>query len=696
MQTKFFSKILKIFLILNIFIVFVNASNSQDLTKNQIVVKFKSSKSQAEAKKIFSGANSASRKYYPGLDIHILSTPSKAQNQSIINRLKQRNDVEWAEVDGVGNSNISKRIFLTPNDPLYGTQNVNILNVENAWNITTGSSSLIVGIIDSGYRSTHEDLQANYVAGYHYTFAKDGLSGGSTEDVRGHGTAVAGSAGAIGNNSKGIAGPSWSSKLMPLRCTDSTGNCYWSDVAYLIDWGLTKGAKIFNLSFGDNTFVNSTWEVSILNDAYKKIIAANGAITISAGNQSTFRTDGNNPNMICVGALTIDGTTKADFSNSGYMVDVFAPGTVYTTDWASNTSYGSWGGTSFSSPLVSGVLALMKSANPNLTYTQMRRILLSTCTDMGDPGYDAVYAWGKVNAYAAVQAAQAGTINDTLNPGCYLISPANGSTLTGTITIDGRAMDNFDISKVELYVDGVLVKSLTKSTTPDVTYYTTLNTGSYANGSHTIYLKATDITGLTKNSGTITATFSNAGDTTAPSVTITNPKFGSTVSGTITATVTASDNISVVKVEYLLDNVLIATSTSSPFSTTINTSNYSNGSHTLLAKAYDAANNIGTNSITITINNLADTTAPFITITSPVSGAKIRKNTPVKVTATDNKAVVKVELYVDGILKQTSTLSPFTTTISYASLSTGSHSVYCKAYDSANNIGQSQTITIIK
>ena len=694
MYSKSFLNIIKIFLILNIFIVFTSPSYSQN-TKNQIVVKFKSYKTITEAKKIFLGLNSAHKRYNPSLEFHVVSTPSRASNQAIINKLKQRTDVEWAEEDFSGGEATFNKL-LTPNDPSYGLQYINAHNVENAWNITTGSSSLIVAVSDTGVKSTHEDIQSKMVPGYHYSVTSDGTSNGSTDDVYGHGTPCAGCAIAIGNNGLGVTGVNWNSKLMPLRfCAMVNGSLSgWnSDAVQVIDWGVTNGARIFSHSFGGDK--NRTWANSTMDTAYKKIVAVNGAITVCAGNQNTFFTEGNNPNMICLAALNQTGTDRASFSNYGYYIDCAAIGDlVYSTSWSGG--YGYFTGTSFSTPITAGVLSLMKSINPNLTYTQMRRMLLSTCIDMGTPGYDIYFGWGKVDAYAAVLAAQAGTINDVLNPGCFMVSPTNGSTLTGTISIDGRAMDNFDISKVELFVDGSLVKSLTKNVLPGITFTTTLNTASYSNGSHTIYLKATDITGLTTNSTSITATFSNNLDTTAPTVVITNPVNGSTVSGTISATVTSSDNIAVTKVEYLIDDVLVTSSTSSPFSASINTALYTNASHTIQAKAYDAAGNIGTNSVSVTFNNLADTTPPSITITSPVSGSKIKNNTQLKVTATDNKAVVKVEQYVDGILKKISTSSPFTTTIDYKPLTTGSHSVYCKAYDAAGNGAQSQTITIIK
>src|SRR5262249_2064272 len=129
---------------------------------------------------------------------------------------------------------------------------------------------------------------------------------------------------------------------------------------------------------------------------------------------------------------------------------------------------------------------------------------------------------------------------------------------------------------------------------------------------------------------------------------------------------------------------------------TWDTTNLSNGTHTLTATASDAAGNASSSAISVTVSNIADTTPPTISITSPVSGARVSGNVSVYVNTTDNVAVVKVELYVDGSLSSSSTTSPFTTKWNARKAASGAHTLQCKAYDAAGNVGASAAVTVYR
>jgi len=181
-------------------------------------------------------------------------------------------------------------------------------------------------------------------------------------------------------------------------------------------------------------------------------------------------------------------------------------------------------------------------------------------------------------------------------------------------------------------------------------------------------------------------------DTTAPSVSISAPSSGSTVSGAASVSVNASDNVGVTKVELYLDGSLYTSATSSPYSFFIDSTKLANGSHVLQAKAYDDAGNASaTPTLPITVSNLADSIAPVITIASPANGLAITsKKLTISSTATDNIAVKSMEVYIDGILKASSASG----SISYSwainpKVSKGTHTITVKAYDDAGNIGQS-------
>jgi phosphatidylserine/phosphatidylglycerophosphate/cardiolipin synthase-like enzyme len=186
-------------------------------------------------------------------------------------------------------------------------------------------------------------------------------------------------------------------------------------------------------------------------------------------------------------------------------------------------------------------------------------------------------------------------------------------------------------------------------------------------------------------------------DTQAPVTSITAPASGATVSGTITVTATASDNVGVTRVELWVDGALATTDTASPYSFSWNTASLANGSHTLQSRAYDAAGLVGTSStITVTVNNgpAPDTQPPVTSLTAPAAGATVSGTTTVTATASDNVGVIRVELWVDGALATTDTASPYSFSWNTASLANGSHTLQSRAYDAAGLVGTSSTITV--
>ena len=187
------------------------------------------------------------------------------------------------------------------------------------------------------------------------------------------------------------------------------------------------------------------------------------------------------------------------------------------------------------------------------------------------------------------------------------------------------------------------------------------------------------------------------GDTTAPTVSITSPSDGVTVSGTISAQVTANDNVGVASVSLKVDGVLLAGDNTAPYTFPWNTSAAANGSHTLTAIAVDGAGNSASATVSVTVNNAVDTTPPSVSITSPGNGANVAAgNVSVLVSAMDNVGVVKVELYVDGVLTCTSVTAPFSTKWNSRRATPGGHTLQCRAYDATQNTGVSALVTVYK
>ncbi|MDO8513752.1 MAG: Ig-like domain-containing protein [bacterium] len=192
-------------------------------------------------------------------------------------------------------------------------------------------------------------------------------------------------------------------------------------------------------------------------------------------------------------------------------------------------------------------------------------------------------------------------------------------------------------------------------------------------------------------------------DTTAPTTAITTPTNNASVSSTATIMASASDAVGVTKVEFYENNNLISSKTTSPFSVTWDTTKVTNGSHVLNTKAYDGANNVGTSpTVAVTVANTTnptDTTPPTVSITSPLNNATITIRTKINITAsaTDNVQVTKVEFYINGSLKTTNTISPYSYSWNTRGkrISAGTYTIIAKAYDAAGNVGQKSIVVTL-
>ncbi len=185
-------------------------------------------------------------------------------------------------------------------------------------------------------------------------------------------------------------------------------------------------------------------------------------------------------------------------------------------------------------------------------------------------------------------------------------------------------------------------------------------------------------------------------DTTVPTTAITAPVNNAIVSGTVTIAASASDDVGVQRVEFYMGSNLLGTDTSAPYSFALNSSLYPPGTYQLTTRAYDTSSNMKTSSVVnITIPEPPDTTAPTVTLSSPVAGSQVAGTITMSASASDNKGVSKVEFLVDGIVKSTVTSSPYSATFDTKTVADGSHTISAKAYDTAAtpNVGTA-TITV--
>lgn len=185
-------------------------------------------------------------------------------------------------------------------------------------------------------------------------------------------------------------------------------------------------------------------------------------------------------------------------------------------------------------------------------------------------------------------------------------------------------------------------------------------------------------------------------DTTPPTVSITNPAAGATLTGTLTVQASASDNVGVASVAFYVDGTLASTDTASPYTFSWNSSSVANGTHTIAAVAVDAAGNAGSASVSVGVSNTTDTSPPVCSILTPSALIKVGNPLSVTASANDNVGVSRVELWVDGKLASSDASSPYAFSVNTKKWTSGSHTLQCKAYDAAGNRGVSQSVTVYR
>jgi hypothetical protein len=582
-----------------------------------------------------------------------------------------------------------------------------------------------IAVIDTGIDLTHPDLNV-----YRNVTFVSGTTSGNDDD--GHGTHVSGIAAALDNNI-GVVGVAPGARLWAVKVLDSTGWGAMSQVIQGVDY-VTQHAdeiEVANLSLGSYAPQTDSLRLAIQNSVAKGVVyvvaAGNSRVELFAEDYALGGWDyipAAYPEVMTVSALVDtdgqaggagsattwgDDDTLATFSNyslhlapgnpvdsPGLMIDVAAPGVnIYSTHMGG--SYATMSGTSMASPHVAGAVALYISqfgrAYDAAGVYAIRQALINSAEPQN--------SWGKnppnpnladVYPEGLIHVARLGTSADTTPPICAISFPSSGVTVSGTVTVSVSASDDIGVGTVQLYVDGVL--SSTDSASP---YSFAWDTKTVGNGSHWLMTKAYDAAGNSSSSAAMTVNVQNAvTDTTPPVFASTSPSNGATVSGTITPTASASDNVGVSRVEFYLDGVVKATDSTSPYSFSWDTTRVSNGSHTLVSKAYDAAGNVGTSSaVTVSVQNSAlDTTRPGCTITAPASGASVSGTVSFNVSASDNVAVSHVDFYVDGVLRATDTTSPYSFSWDTISNSNGGHTLLAKAYDAAGNVGTSASVSV--
>lgn len=316
-------------------------------------------------------------------------TLSNSSKQNVLNTIKK---IEEHDYIYSAEPNYFDQVQIVPNDYSAISQYaVNMMELNKAWDFTTGTNGIKVGIIDTGIDGNHPDLQANINIELSRCFTSDFTN--PLEDAVGHGTHVAGIVGAIGDNSIGIPGVNWKVSLISLRVADTNGQMPISNIISAINYANDDNVKIDILNYSGGGYNNSSYVTS----REQSIRNYSGLFVCSSGNNendndvnSHYPSTHNIPNLVSVGALASDGD-RADVTDWGYdlnnnpqgsnygsnTVQIYAPGdSIYST--IPNNQYGYKSGTSMSSPQVAGVAALLLSINPNLTSIELKTAILDS------------------------------------------------------------------------------------------------------------------------------------------------------------------------------------------------------------------------------------------------------------------------------------------------------------------------------
>ncbi len=323
----------------------------------------------------------------PGIGVHILSfSPGKAAGML---KVYQNNpNVLYAEYDSTAVADD------VPNDPSFSSQwGLTKVNASQAWSVTTGSSAVVIAILDTGIDMNHPDLAGKIKGSINFS------TSATESDVKGHGTHVAGIAAAITNNSLGVAGLGYNASLLNVKVLGDDGYGSYSGMAKGIIWAADNGASVINMSLSGAS-ASSTLENAV-NYAWNK-----GVIVVCSA--------GNNANSVPVypgyyaQAFSVASTDSADrlssFSNFGDWVDVAAPGSsVYST--LMSNGYGYKSGTSMAAPFVAGLAALLMASASDINgdgriNDEVRAIIVANCDAIGVNGIGA----GRINAAKAAAA----------------------------------------------------------------------------------------------------------------------------------------------------------------------------------------------------------------------------------------------------------------------------------------------------
>ncbi len=391
---------------------------------NQLMVRFAADIRPAQVPDLAGDLGLSVARAYRIAPVYLMNIADDTSLTQKIEAVRAHPDVLYAE------PNYRVQTFRVPNDPmfeqLWGLRNTGEgggvpgmdIDAVRAWSRTVGSRNVQVAVIDTGIDYTHQDIAANmwinpgevpgsgqdesgtgYIDDYHgYDFAD---RDSDPMDVLGHGTHVAGTIGAVGNNGVGIVGVNWNTRLMALKMFSDMG---WGTISAgieALEYAWMNNARISNNSWGFFGFSQAMYDaIAAARNADHLFVAAAGNWGLDADVWPIGPGDYDLDNIINVAAMDRQGRLTP-WSNYGKnTVHLAAPGASILSTTPGNT-YSTFDGTSMAAPHVAGTAALLLSVNPNLSYHMLRESILGSVDPM-DGAEDRLVTGGRLNAYSAV------------------------------------------------------------------------------------------------------------------------------------------------------------------------------------------------------------------------------------------------------------------------------------------------------
>jgi subtilisin family serine protease len=387
---------------------------------SRVIVRFASNVSSAERADIRARADVERDAVLPVRGLELVDPEPGVRVSSAVADLERIDGVVYAEPDHV------VRQATVPNGPLLPYEwDMTAIRALEAWDVTTGSPQVTVGVVDTGIDAGHPDLSPNLwtnpgeSGGGRETNGQDDDGNGRIDDVHGwdfvdddaqprdgngHGTHVSGTIAARGNDANGVAGLNWSGSVMALRVLDDDGNGFVSDAITAYTYAARNGARVVNASLGGPSFSRAERDA---------LAAAPGTLfVVAAGNDGSnndatpeYPCDYDLANVVCVAATDRDDSL-ASFSNYGLRdVDLGAPGVDIASTWPGG-QYALLDGTSMATPHVSGAAALLLARDRALTVAGLRAALLGAVHPVAELG-GRVATGGRLDVSAALSVAPA-------------------------------------------------------------------------------------------------------------------------------------------------------------------------------------------------------------------------------------------------------------------------------------------------